>query len=231
MPVLNEMTASTSSLALLKSLIVSKGQVTVPKLVLVKDEETNQLSQIPTDMLIPGSQFYIEDIGESFIVTRYSALDESSCSDVLNTSFQSDTSDTSLRSELQKEDHSSDSDDSETAPTNFCSEHEEDDQGISEVQCREDEMFEEGEQIENASDTVIRSILHLLPSDFHRGEDGLGSKNVVQKKSSLILSRTMEIHRIRILQPCTCDQRTILQVSSHMRGNIQANLQQIEYIC
>ena len=62
MPVLKEMTASTSSIALLKRLLKSREHVIVPKLVLLKDEETDQISQIPTEMLLPNSEFCIEDI-------------------------------------------------------------------------------------------------------------------------------------------------------------------------
>ena len=188
-PVLKEMTASTSSISLLKRLLKSREHVIVPKLVLLKDEETNQISQIPTEMLRPNSEFCIEDSGESYILKKYEALDNSSSFDNLNESFQSDASYSSDRSDLHHEDHSSDSDDSDTHSTSMCSRVVDEEPVNLENESHnenrdDDEITEVDEQIETPNNSLIESLLHILPADFNRGEDGLGSRTIIQRKAA-----------------------------------------------
>ena len=69
-PLLQEMTASSSSSSLLKKLNRSLEEVKLPKSVLLKDEESGQVSFLPSHMLTPSSEFIFRETEDCFIVGK-----------------------------------------------------------------------------------------------------------------------------------------------------------------
>ena len=67
--ILAEMTASRESTIILRSLLRTDPQVVLPKQIIVKDEESDILSVLPTEVLTPGSSFETRIAGDQLLVS------------------------------------------------------------------------------------------------------------------------------------------------------------------
>ena len=69
-PVIEEMTASRFSAPLLRRLLETAEEVSLPKNIIVKDEETGQVAYLPQTVLTPTSDFSLTESSECFLVRK-----------------------------------------------------------------------------------------------------------------------------------------------------------------
>ena len=179
------MTADNSSVSLLRKLVVdSKDSVTLPKYVIVKDEESGHTASIPTSILTPTMAFNVEDCRICFKVTKSEIIEQVADSDSsdCNSSFCSEASHPEWNFLFQEE-VALHSDILQDFEESVCSNNNEQNNSVDD----EENINEGGHIIENDNvsvDNVMQSVLQLMPSDFQPGDDNLGSKTIVQRRAA-----------------------------------------------